>query len=187
MVRPPSNLIQTEIPGVILRPIEFFDALHIEEAVSDKRFPPQLPLSEKVRTGQHNAWVESMVLSRTFGGPSFWSIDIGTSERCIGQVGLLMDEVTTKLWLAYWLHPKYWGQGLQKAAVAALVNYAFRELQAREIFAAVGLWNERSSGLLTRLGFNKSGCQGPGYELDGEHHNTEEFVTTRKRWIDNNA
>jgi ribosomal-protein-alanine N-acetyltransferase len=186
-VTPPSNLIETEIPRVVLRPIEYLDAQHIEDAVSDERFPAQLPLSERVRTGQHKVWVESMVLSRTLGRPSFWSIDISTKERCIGQVGLLMDKQTTKLWLAYWLHPKHWGQGLQKAAVAALVNYAFRELQAREIFAAVGQWNERSSGLLTRLGFSRSGYPGPGYELNGENHITEEFFIDRQKWIDKNA
>jgi len=36
-MRPSSNLIETEIPGVVLRPIEHLDALHIEEAVSDQK------------------------------------------------------------------------------------------------------------------------------------------------------
>lgn len=55
--------------------------------------------------------------------------------------------------IGFIFHPDYWGKGLAKETVSALIDFGFTERKLTKITADVDPRNARSIGLLTRLGF----------------------------------
>ena len=48
--------------------------------------------------------------------------------------------------------PKYWGRGYATEATKAAIDYGFRQLQLKEIFASVHVENSRSQKVLQKSG-----------------------------------
>jgi [ribosomal protein S5]-alanine N-acetyltransferase len=58
--------------------------------------------------------------------------------------------------IGYIFHPDYWGKGLASEAIAALIDYGFRERKIANIVADVDPRNLRSIRMLERLGFHET-------------------------------
>ena len=59
--------------------------------------------------------------------------------------------------LAYDLAPQYWGQGVMRRAVVAMLTWGFSELGLNRVHAFVMTSNHRSIRLLERCGFSREG------------------------------
>jgi len=59
--------------------------------------------------------------------------------------------------IGYDLMPRFWGQGLMKEALVAMLEYGFAEMDLHRVQAMVAPMNERSQRLLNRLGFVREG------------------------------
>ena len=79
-----------------------------------------------------------------------------------------------RAWVAYVLAQRAWGRGHATEALTAMLRHLFGALQVRQAMACVEQGNERSLGLLRRVGFRR----GVGVELDG-HALTE----TEQLWV----
>ena len=55
--------------------------------------------------------------------------------------------------LGYWLGQKYWGQGITTEAVNAIVEYAFKYMDIRRVYASVFERNIASMRVLEKCGF----------------------------------
>ncbi len=77
----------------------------------------------------------------------------------IGAVGLnqIVLGAFRACYLGYAIDRKYEGQGYMSEAVAAAIQYAFRELKLHRVMANYMPTNRRSERLLERLGFVKEG------------------------------
>jgi ribosomal-protein-alanine N-acetyltransferase len=60
--------------------------------------------------------------------------------------------------VGYDLAQAYWGQGLMRQAVAAVLEWTFRQDQVDRVHAFVRVDNRRSERLLKRSGFVREGC-----------------------------
>jgi RimJ/RimL family protein N-acetyltransferase len=87
------------------------------------------------------------------------SLVIATPEELIGGIGLeLRDDVYRRsAEIGYWLGEPFWGQGIMVAAVNAVVEYAFAELDLVRIHAGVFATNARSARVLEKAGFELEG------------------------------
>jgi RimJ/RimL family protein N-acetyltransferase len=74
----------------------------------------------------------------------------------VGMCGLthILRDGDPSAYLTYALSPSHWGQGLMRRALTYVLRTAFESMQLHRICAEVETTNERSSGLLTRLGFS---------------------------------
>ena len=59
--------------------------------------------------------------------------------------------------LGYHMAPQYWGRGLMRRAVIAILTWGFSELGLNRIHAFVMTSNDRSIRLLERCGFSREG------------------------------
>jgi [ribosomal protein S5]-alanine N-acetyltransferase len=59
--------------------------------------------------------------------------------------------------LGYELTPQYWGQGVMRRAVVAMLSWGFSELGLNRVHAFVMTSNDRSIRLLERCGFSREG------------------------------
>ncbi|HET9234741.1 MAG TPA: GNAT family N-acetyltransferase [Candidatus Eisenbacteria bacterium] len=84
--------------------------------------------------------------------------------------------------IGYALARAYWGRGLAKDALTALVDFAFTALELHRIEADVDPRNENSIRLLERLGFCREGCQRERYIVGGEIQDALLLGLLRPEW-----
>lgn len=87
-----------------------------------------------------------------------WGITLRGSDEVIGSCGLfLFDEEYHRATTGYELRRAYWRQGIMSEAMRGLLNFGFAEMGLHRIEAVVDDVNERSKGLLRKLGFTFEG------------------------------
>ena len=87
-----------------------------------------------------------------------WGITLKGEDRVIGSCGFyLFDLESQHAETGYELNRAYWRQGIVSEAMAAILTYAFDELKLHRVEAVVDDVNERSKGLLRKLGFTHEG------------------------------
>jgi RimJ/RimL family protein N-acetyltransferase len=75
----------------------------------------------------------------------------------VGAIGLENTEKDHKAELGYWLARKYWGGGIMSQAVEEVVNFGFKDLNLKRIYAKVYSFNEGSKKVLEKNGFTQEG------------------------------
>lgn len=87
-----------------------------------------------------------------------WGITRKGEDRVIGSCGFyLFDLESQHAETGYELNRSCWRQGIMSEAMSAILSYAFTELGLHRIEAVVDDVNERSKGLLLKLGFTHEG------------------------------
>jgi len=77
--------------------------------------------------------------------------------------------------LGYWLLPPYWGKGIARECVTAIIAHAFDALGLHRVGAEVDVGNHRSAKLLESVGFRFEGVR-RGCELkDGAFLDIEQY------------
>ncbi len=87
-----------------------------------------------------------------------WGITLKGADRVIGSCSFHhFDAGFHRVETGYELHRAFWGQGIMTEAVSAILTYGFTELGLHRVEAIIDLANERSKGLLLKLGFTYEG------------------------------
>lgn len=84
----------------------------------------------------------------------YWPIFLMENGQHIGCCGLRPKDIAARI-LEFGVHLRqpYWGTGLAAEAGQAAINYAFKHLKARQLFAGHHPENHGSRRLLEKLGF----------------------------------
>ncbi len=142
---------------VSLSPVEKGDARRIYE----------LFVNPEVRRfiDAHNSWmipnelqeeefVNDILKNRKFTFP----VIENSSGELIGLVSLMkVDTRNGKAELGYWIGRPYWGKGYGTEAAKLAVEYGFKVIGLRKIYAYVYEANEASKRILEKLGFKLVG------------------------------
>ena len=94
-------------------------------------------------------------------GYGLWVVE--REGELIGRIGLLNPEGWPGLEVGWLLGRSAWGQGYATEAARAAVEYAWRELQARELISLIARENTPSQRVAERLGMRA----GEDYDLRG--------------------
>ena len=112
-----------------------------------------------------------------------WGIILKDTEELIGSIGLNNMKLRVKRSeIGYELHPDYWKKGYISEAMAGVLRYAFEELGIFRMAAITFPQNEKSNGLLLKMGFELEGKL-RGYLFQGEKsHDALVFSLLRTDW-----
>jgi ribosomal-protein-alanine N-acetyltransferase len=158
------------------------DAGPIAEAVSDDRFPKNdswrfvesaADAADRIRT-QLTLWQEDRALH--------FSIVLKASSEFAGQVSLSREPEPGTWQLGYWVTPHRWGQGLASEAAAAVLGFAFSELEAETLWAGAAPENRASLRVIEKLGFRFQRENPRGYALAEGWLAMREYVLQRSIW-----
>ena len=87
-----------------------------------------------------------------------WGITLQGEDRVIGSCSFHhFDEDFHRTETGYELNRAFWGKGMMIEAMSAILTYGFTELDLHRVEAIIDIMNERSKGLLLKLGFTYEG------------------------------
>ena len=84
--------------------------------------------------------------------------------------------------LAFDLAPAHWGKGLMRQAVAAVLQWIYRQDLVNRVHAFVRIDNRRSQRLLERSGFVREGCLRSYRVCRGRPHDFYLYGLLRSDW-----
>jgi RimJ/RimL family protein N-acetyltransferase len=131
---------------------------HLIEMMQDERV-------QRYITG--NAYSDEQVLAglerihrlNNTNGLGYWLI-YDNSKSCVGMCLLKpmpTQEPTGNIETGYWIKPEYWGKGIAGEAATRMVQYAFDELNLKEVTGVVDARNIGSIRSLEKAGLTRRG------------------------------
>lgn len=172
-----------ETPRFILRQIQVDDAEALFTTFSDDvvmEFYGELEHwdvdeSRELIEQQHN-WYERREGIR-------WGITRKGEDEVIGSCGFhLFDGGFHRAETGYELRRAYWRQGIMTEAMTAILGFGFQEMGLHRIEAVVDDENERSKGLLRKLGFAYEGTLRQRYWFRNRYWDEHYFGLLRDAW-----
>jgi ribosomal-protein-alanine N-acetyltransferase len=144
-----------ETPRLVLRELTPADLDAVAEMLGDAevmRYFPK-PLSRE----ESEAWIGRWRACYARDGFGYWLAVEKTTERPVGQAGLLMQEIdgVAEPGLGYIIHRPYWRRGLALEAAAATREWAFEVRRYRRVICTVRPENEPSLGVARKLGLRE--------------------------------
>ena len=110
-----------------------------------------------------------------------WAIAHKKTDEIIGSASLsMMKFLQRKSNIAYDLAFEYWGKGIAKEAVSAIINFADNELKLDRIQANIAVHNERSRNFSKFFGFEHEGTMRKFEILEGKMCDFDIFARIRK-------
>lgn len=101
-------------------------------------------------------FIERINTSIATDGVLYWGIALKDHRKIIGTVCLWnFSEDKTSAEVGFELSPGRQGQGIMAEALSSVIRHAFEEMKLGFLDAVVSKQNERSLGLLNRMGFQR--------------------------------
>ncbi len=94
-----------------------------------------------------------------------------------------LNEQCRRAEIGYALGSRSWGRGYMHEALAALLGYAFAELDLNRVEADIDPRHVPSARSLERLGFEKEGYLRERWIVDGEVSDTALYGLLRSDWL----
>jgi len=112
-----------------------------------------------------------------------WAITFADQDRLIGTCSLFhFDDGYFRAETGYELAPAYWGRGLMREAMSAVLTFGFRTMNLHRIEANIDIANERSRKLLLKLGFSYEGNLRQRYVNNGRFEDEHYFGLLTHEW-----
>lgn len=112
-----------------------------------------------------------------------WGITLQGEERLIGSCSLhQFDSGFHCAETGYELNRAFWGQGITSEAMSAILTYGFTELGLHRVEAIIDIVNERSKGLLLKLGFTYEGNLRQRYFFHNRFEDEYYFGLLKDEW-----
>jgi RimJ/RimL family protein N-acetyltransferase len=180
---PPSTHPPTiELDGARLRPLRPKDAGALYAYLRDPAVT-ELTSYPFVSEPMVEAMIDRAVSRWAAGEPSKWGVALAHDDRLVGTCGFNeWSPVNRWAELAYDLAQAHWGKGLMRRAVAAVIDWVFRQDLLNRVHAFVRVDNGRSQRLLERSGFVREGCLRSYRACRGQPHDFYVYGLLRSDW-----
>jgi ribosomal-protein-alanine N-acetyltransferase len=182
MADKPQHPPTIDLDQARLRPLRVADADALYAYLRDPvvtdltSYPvPSRPLAEAIIERSLRRWAA--------GELSKWGVALRQDDQLVGTCGFNeWSQVHRWAELAYDLAPAHWGKGLMRQAVAAVLQWAYRQNLVNRVHAFVRVDNRRSQRLLERSGFVREGCLRSYRVCRGEPHDFYIYGLLRSDW-----
>jgi len=175
------NLIESE--RLLVRLAAESDLPALFDVNSNEEVTALLPYATWKSMADARAWLERMQGIQATGLALQFVVVLKSTGLAIGTCLLFrFDEGSARAELGYVLGRVFWGQGLMREALEALIGCSFGTLGLRRLEAEVDTRNRSSARLLERLGFTKEGLLRQRWVAKGEAKDVEMFGLLRSDW-----
>lgn len=147
----PWDILETE--NFYLREIVVEDVDRLYEIYADeevKRYIEDLYESKEEEIKYTQEYIKNQYRFYEYG---MWIVIDKETNEIIGRAGIFDRAGQELTELGFVFAKDYWGKGVATEVLRAVIDYAHDELEISEMYAHVMNENERSKGLLEKLGF----------------------------------
>jgi RimJ/RimL family protein N-acetyltransferase len=171
-----------ELDGARLRPLRADDAAALYAYLRDP-LVTELTSYPVVSAPMVEAMIERILSRWAAGELSRWGVALPRDDRLVGTCGFNeWSQVHRWAELAYDLARAHWGEGLMRQAVAAVLQWTFRQDRVDRVHAFVRVDNGRSERLLERSGFVREGRLRSYRVCRGQPHDFYVYGLLRSDW-----
>jgi len=182
MADKPQHPPTIHLDGARLRPLRAADAAALYAYLSDPAVT-ELTSYPVVSIPMVEAMIERSLRRWEAGEPSKWGVALQHDDRLVGTCGFNeWSRAHRRAELAFDLAQDHWGKGLMSRAVAAVLQWAFRQNQLDRVHAFVRVDNRRSERLLERSGFVREGRLRSFRVCRGQPHDFYVYGLLRSEW-----
>ena len=146
-----GSVLQTAVPGLVLRELTATDAAELCQLVADN-------IGHLTAHGDYADLVaatpEAMQQALSEGSNRHLRFGLVVNDQLVGRLDLVPVE-PPRYGIGYWLAEDATGRGYATAAILAACAYARDDLGASDVFAGVTHGNHKSAAALERAGFRK--------------------------------
>jgi len=181
----PAGLVTPalETPRLLLRPLLHTDLREFLEINRDEVVTRYLPYAAWVAMDDAVSWYHRMLGLIADGKITYNAVVEKASGRIVGGTLLRdMDGDTGKLEVGYVLGREFWGKGLMREAVGAMVDYAFEAPERRRVEAHIDARNAASQRLVESLGFQREAVLRDHWLDKGEVSDSTVYGILRREW-----
>lgn len=172
-----TNMV-LETERCILRYPSHDDAAAMLTAFTSTEFPKDLPLGLITSLEEVNKWIDHCQTGWANGSIYSWIVDRKLNHTLLGQVTLAQLNESDTWSLAYWIHPKQWGQGYATEAAQKVLEFGIEILNVAKFWAGSAEWNTSSERVLEKLGMAHVSDNPQGYSIQGKPVAIKEFELT---------
>src|SRR6516164_2529667 len=181
MADQPQHPPAIELDGARLRPLRMADADALYAYLRDPGVT-ELTSYPVVSVPMVEALIERCLSRWAAGELSKWGVAL-QNDQLVGTCGFNeWSQVHRWAELAYDLAQAHWGKGLMRQAVAAVLQWTYRQDLVNRVHAFVRVDNRRSERLLERSGFVREGCLRSYRVCRGEPHDFYIYGLLRTDW-----
>lgn len=168
------------IEPLALTHIEHFIALRADPEVN--RYVARDPFASREEA---EAFMQKVVDDNAAGRGYNWLISDRATGTPIGSGGIWrIDRAHDIGEIGYALLPAWWGRGYLRRALAPMLDHVFKQQGLHRIEANVDPLNQRSAGLLLRLGFKLEARFRENYKYRDRYLDSEIYGLLRSDWPD---
>jgi [ribosomal protein S5]-alanine N-acetyltransferase len=182
MTDKPQHPPTIELDRARLRPLRVADASALYAYLRDP-VVTELTSYPVVSVPMVEAIIERSLSRWAAGEPSKWGIALQQDDQLVGTCGFNeWSKVHGWAELAFDLAQAHWGKGLMRQAVAAVLQWTYRQDLVNRVHAFVRVDNRRSERLLERSGFVREGCLRSYRVCRGQPHDFYIYALLRSDW-----
>ena len=114
----------------------------------------------------------------------YWMLEEKASGNIIGDFSFWkIDSKHHRAEIGYTLDPSYWGKGYMKETMPRLFSFGFKDFNLHSLEANINPNNDKSRGILLKLGFQKEAYFRENYFYKGEYLDSEIYCLLEKDFI----
>lgn len=182
MADKPQHPPTIDLNGVRLRPLRVADAAALYAYLRDPAVT-ELTSYPVVSVPMVEAMIERSLRRWGAGELSKWGLALQHDDQLVGTCGFnAWSQVHRWAELAFDLAQAHWGKGLMRQAVAAVLQWGYRQDHVNRVHAFVRVDNKRSERLLERIGFVREGCLRNYRVCRGQPHDFYIYGLLRSEW-----
>jgi [ribosomal protein S5]-alanine N-acetyltransferase len=182
MINVPREPPTIDLSGVRLRPLRMADVAALHGYLRDPAVT-ELTSYPAVSVPMVEAMIERCLSRWAAGDLSKWAVTLPHDDQLVGTCGF-NDWSQAHRWaeLAFDMAQPHWGKGLMRQAVAAVLEWTYRQDEVNRLHAFVRVDNGRSIRLLERSGFLREGCLRSYRVCRGQPHDFYVYGLLRSDW-----
>ncbi|HEV3261936.1 MAG TPA: GNAT family protein [Gemmataceae bacterium] len=182
MADEPQHPPTIDLDGARLRPLRVADADALYAYLRDPAVT-ELTSYPAVSVPLVDAMIDRSMSRWAAGELSKWGIALQQDDQLVGTCGFNeWSQLHRWAELAFDLAQAHWGKGLMRQAVAAVLQWTYRQDLVNRVHAFVRVDNKRSERLLERSGFVREGCLRNYRVCRGEPHDFYIYGLLRSDW-----
>lgn len=167
---------------LVLRPFAAADAADVQRLAGAREVAAgTLLIPHPYPDGIASDWIEGHEAAFDSGRLAVFAITVRESQELAGAIGLHFKEHASAE-LGYWIGVPFWSRGYATEAVAALLDYGFRERGLNRIFAIHFSRNPASGRVMQKNGMRHEGTQRQAVSKWGEFLDVEAYAILREEW-----